>query len=424
MQIVPLDRLDWRQIVRPGDTVVWGQACGEPLALTQSLTARRHEVGGRFRVLLGTCYSRTLDAAQADVIDFAGTVGTAGNRPLSRARLIDVLPVHYPRVAAMIADGRLACDVVLLQVTPPDAEGRMSPGLINDYIRAAVARARIVVAEINRHVPFTFCRDYLTAADIDLAIASDGPLVTVPRPVIGAAERALAGHVASLVPDRAVVQPGVGAIPDAIFEALKGHRGLGVHSGTIAEGVMDLMQSGAVDNAWKEIDAGVTITGTLLGTEALFRFADRNPALRMETPDYTHAPDVVARLSRFISMNAALEVDLTGQVNAEAIGTDYLGTIGGQVEYVRAARLSPGGRSIIALPSSGPGGASRIVPALSGPVTTPRSDVDCIVTEHGVAEIAAKTVRERARALIAIAHPDHREALERAAHALYGRASA
>lgn len=421
MRIVALDELDWSSIVRPGDTVVWGQACGEPTALTRSLTSRRHEIGGRFGVLLGTCYSRTLDAALADRIDFTGTTGTAGNRPLSREGLLDVLPVHYPRVEKLIADGRIPCDVALVQVAPPDSAGRISPGTINDYIRAAIARARVVVAEINPNAPFTLCRDYLAADDIDIAIHADVPLVTVPRPTIGAVERTLARHVASVVPDGAVVQPGVGAIPDAIFEALAGHRDLGIHAGTIAEGVMDLMRSGAVTNARKEIDPGVTITGTLLGTPALFEFAHRNAALRMERPAYTHDAAVVARLSRFISINSALEVDLTGQVNAEAVGRDYVGTIGGQVEYVRAARLSPGGRSIIALPSTGPRHASRIVAQLSGPVTTPRSDVDCIVTEFGVAELAAKTVSQRAAALTAIAHPDHREDLARAAHALLRR---
>lgn len=421
MRRVKLEEIDWPAIVRPGDQVVWGQACGEALSLTGSLMARRHEIGGRFGVLLGTCYSTTLAPELADVIDFTGTTGTNGNRPLTRARLLDVLPIHYARVEWSIANGRIPCDVAIVQVTPPDAEGRMSPGVINDYIRAAVKRARVVVAEINPNVPFTYCPDYLTADDIDIAVEAEVPLVTVPRPKIGPVERAIAGHVAGMVPDGACVQPGVGAIPDAIFDALKGHRDLGVHSGTIAEGVMDLMRAGVVTNARKEIDAGVTVTGTLLGTEALFRFCHRNPALIMKQPHYTHDAAVVARLSNFISMNAALEVDLTGQVGAEAIGTDYLGTIGGQVDYVRASRLSPGGRSIIALPSTGPKGASRIVGALAGPVTTPRSDVDCIVTEYGVAELAGKTERKRAAALVAIAHPDHREALERTAHALPGR---
>lgn len=424
MKTVALADLDWSSIVRPGDMVVWGQACGEPLALTRSLTARRREVGGRFGVLLGTCFSTTLDAAFADTIDFTGTVGTAGNRPLSRAGLIDVLPIHYARVEWSLVNGRIPCDVALVQVSPPDADGRMSPGLINDYIRAAVERARVVVAEINPNVPFTFCPNYLTADDIDIAVHADVPVVTVPRATVGPVERALASRVAALVPDRAVVQPGVGAIPDAIFDALRDHRDLGVHAGTIPEGVMELIERGVVTNAHKEIDAGVTITGTLLGTERMYRFFHRNPALRMERPHYTHDAAVVARLSRFVSMNSALEVDLTGQVNAEAMGTDYLGTIGGQPDYVRASRLSPGGRSIIALTSTGPKQSSRIVARLSGPVTTARSDVDCIVTEYGVAELASKTQRQRARALIAIAHPDHREALERAARELLGYSSA
>jgi acyl-CoA hydrolase len=419
MKIVAPDGLDWPSIVRPGDTVIWGQTCGEPTSLVESLLARRHEIGGRFTVFLVTSYSGLLKAEHADVIDFRGLVGTAGVRPLSRAGLIDILPVHYSRLDALIAAGHIRCDVALVQVSPPDAEGRMSPGIVNDYNRAAMAKARVVVAEINARAPHTFTDTPIRATDIDVAIAVDRPLVSVPRSPIGATERAIAGHVVPLVPDRAVVQSGIGALPDAILDALKGHKDLGIHAGTITDGVMELMQCGAVTNAAKEVDRGVTVTGNMIGSEALFRFADRNPALRFAPPSYTHDSAVLGRLSRLISINAALEVDLTGQVNSEAVGNDYVGTIGGQVDYVRAAYRSPGGRSIIALPSTTPGGkASRIVARLNGPVTTPRSDVDVIVTEWGRAELAHKTIRERAAAMIAIAHPDFREELERAAATL------
>jgi acyl-CoA hydrolase len=421
MRIVGPDAIRWSEIVRPGDVVVWGQTCGEPLTLVESLLARRHEIGGRFGVFLVTSFSGLLAAEHADTIDFRGLVGTAGVRPLSRAGLIDILPVHYSRLDAMLASGRIRCDVALVQTSPPDADGRMSPGIVNDYIRAAMAKARIVVAEINAQAPRSFCDAPILAADVDLAIEVDRPLITVSRAAIGETERAIASHVVDLVPDRAVVQSGIGALPDAILDALKGHRDLGIHAGTITDGVMDLMRCGAVTNAAKEIDKGVTITGNMIGSEALFRFVDRNPSIKLAPPGYTHDPDVLARLSRFISINAALEVDLTGQVNSEAIGSDYVGTIGGQVDYVRAAYRSPGGRSIIALASTTPGGkASRIVARLNGPVTTPRSDVDVIVTEWGRAELGGKTLRERAAALVAIAHPQFREELARVAAALLG----
>ncbi len=422
MKIVDPATLRWSEIVRPGDVVMWGQACGEPETLSQSLMAARHDIADRFGVFLVTCYSRTLSPEQADVVDFTGLVGTAGNRPLSRAGLIDIYPIHYSRLEGMIERGEIRCDVALVQASRPNARGEISPGIVNDYLATAIAKARVVVAELNAQVPFTACHRLLSSADIDIAIETDRPLVAVNRAPIGDIERRIAANVVDLVPDGAVVQSGVGAIPDAILDGLKGHRNLAVHAGTISDGIMELMQGGAVTNALKEIDRGVTITGNMIGSRELFRFADRNPAMRLMPPSYTHNPELLAKLSNLISINGAIEVDLTGQVNAEAIGGDYVGTIGGQVDYVRGVRLSRGGRSIIALASTTPGGkASRIAAALSGPVTTPRSDVDCIVTEWGRAELAGKTLRERAAALTAIAHPDFRDDLARSARAVLGR---
>lgn len=419
MHLVARDQIPWPEIVRPGDAVLWSQGCGEPTALSQSLLARRHEIGGRFGAFLVTCYSRSLAAGQADTVDFKGLVGTAGVRPLSRAGLIDILPVQYSRLDELISDGRIRCDVALVQVSPPDEQGRMSLGITYDYIRGAAAKARIVIAEINAQMPWAFSDAYLTADDIHFAVESDRPLLAVERGATGETDRAIANQVVDLVPERAVLQTGVGGLPDAILASLGGHRDLAFHAGTMSDGVMHLIQSGAITNAWKDIDRGISVTGNLIGSEALYRFAHCNPALRLGPPAYTHNPAVLARLSRFVSINAALEVDLTGQVNSEAIQGDYVGTIGGQVDYVRAAVRSPGGRSIIALPSTTPGArASRIVAALSGPVTTPRSDVDVIVTEWGRAELAAKTIRQRAAAMIAIAHPAFRDELERAARGL------
>ncbi|MFV0297820.1 MAG: acetyl-CoA hydrolase/transferase family protein [Hyphomicrobiaceae bacterium] len=423
MRIVAADSLRWSEIVRPGDVVMWNQACGEPQALSESLMAQRHQIGGRFTVFLATNFSRTLAAEQTDVVDFCGTAGTAGIRPLSRAGLIDIYPIHYSRLPGMIERGEIRCDVALVQTTRPDENGALSSGIVADYIVSAMAKARTVVAELNARTPWTTCQRELTRDDIDIAIETDRPLVSIKRSPIGDIERRIAANVIDLVPDRACVQPGIGAIPDAILEALVHHRDLGIHGGTISDGVMELMKSGAATNAFKEVDRGVTITGNMIGSEALFRFAHRNPALRFMPPAYTHAPEVLAALSNFMSINSALEVDLTGQVNSEAIGGDYVGTIGGQVDYVRGARLSPGGRSVIALASTTPDGkGSRIKSALSGPVTTPRSDVDVIATEWGRAELAGKTLRQRAAAMVAIAHPDYREELKRAARNVLGRA--
>jgi acyl-CoA hydrolase len=219
-----------------------------------------------------------------------------------------------------------------------------------------------------------------------------------------------------------VLQVGVGATPDAILRLLHDRRDLGVHSGMIGDGLVELVEAGVITNASKPIDAGVSITGALIGTRRLSEFADRNPKIGMRSSAYTHNEATLSRLTRLVTINSAVEVDLTGQVNAEQSGDQYLGGTGGQVDYVRAGMRSRGGHSVIALPATARGGkVSRITPALSGPVTTARTDVDVIVTEFGAAELKGQTLPERARRLVAIAHPDFREELEQAARAIQRR---
>jgi acyl-CoA hydrolase len=262
----------------------------------------------------------------------------------------------------------------------------------------------------------------LPAARIDCAVHVARAPVEVSPAKIGEVDLAIAEIVAGYIEDGAVLQVGIGATPDAILRLLHDRRDLGVHSGMIGDGLVDLVEAGVITNARKPIDAGVSITGALIGTERLYRFADRNPQIGMRRSAYTHGESALSRLARLVTINSAIEVDLTGQVNAEQSGDQYLGGTGGQADYVRAGGRSSGGRSIIALPATAKGGkVSRIAAALSGPVTTPRSDVDVIVTEFGAAELKGRTLAERARRLTAVAHPDFREALEQAAHVIRRR---
>ncbi|HKT75932.1 MAG TPA: acetyl-CoA hydrolase/transferase C-terminal domain-containing protein [Sphingobium sp.] len=414
MQIVEPHRLDLSQFVRRGDTVVWGQACAEPQSLTEALVEQRARIG-RFRALIGANFSKTFAADHADHIDFVGT-GAVGNvRHLAKAGVVDIVPFHITSCDRAIDNGWLRCDVVLIQLSPPDEQGRYSVGLTSDWIRTAVRHARVVIAEVNAQVPQTRCSEPLTDADIHVRVDTDRPPLEVGSAVPGETDMAIARHALEYIPDRAVVQVGIGSVPDALVPMLKDHKDLGIHSGMIGDSVVDLIQAGVVTNAHKDIDRGVTITGALLGTRKLYDFCHRNPAVKLAPVSHTHDIRVVGALSNFISLNSAVEVDLSGQVNAEAIGRNFLGAVGGQLDYGRAAALSPGGRSIIALPSVTADGRSRIVAGLNGPVTTPRSDADLIITEYGVAELRAKPFGERIRALIAIAHPSHREALEREA---------
>jgi acyl-CoA hydrolase len=232
----------------------------------------------------------------------------------------------------------------------------------------------------------------------------------------------MAKLAAAYIEDGATIQVGIGAVPDAILRLLRDRRDLGVHSGMIGDGLVELVEAGVITNARKPIDPGVSITGALIGTRRLYEFADRNPKIGMRGSAYTHDASVLSRLPKLVTLNSALEVDLTGQVNAEQSGAHYLGGTGGQVDFVRAGARSHGGRSMIALPATARGGkVSRITASLSGPVTTARSEVDVIVTEFGAAELKGQTLAERTRRLIAIAHPDFREELDRAAHTIQQR---
>ncbi|WP_280295620.1 acetyl-CoA hydrolase/transferase family protein [Nocardia abscessus] len=412
--------LDLTTILRAGDRIVVGQACGEPTTLIEALIAQGGAIGG-VSAFIATSFSGlfTPAATESFALSSMGAIGAL--RSLTKEHRLSIVPCHVSRVGPMIEAGILGCDVAFVQVSPADECGEHSFGLVSDHVRAAVTAARIVVAEVNDQVPFTL-GERLPGAEIDYAVRVSRPPVQVPPARIGPVDEAIAGHAAAYIEDGAVLQIGVGAVPDAVLRLLHDRTDLGVHSGMIGDGLVDLVESGAITNARKTIDRGVSVTGALIGTERLYRFADRNAAIRMCATDYTHDAGVLARLERLVTINSAMEVDLTGQVNAEQTGAAYLGGTGGQVDFVRAGARSPGGHAILALPSTAKGGTvSRITATLSGPVTTARSDVDVIVTEFGAAELAGQTLAERTRRLIAVAHPDFREELERAAHVVQRR---
>jgi acyl-CoA hydrolase len=315
----------------------------------------------------------------------------------------------------------MPCDVAMIQVSPADAAGNHSCGLISDYVRAAVDKARVVIAEVNDQAPFT-PGEVIPASAIHVAIHTSRPPVEVAPAKISELDEAIARHCAGYIGDGSVIQTGVGAVPDAILRLLHDRRDLGVHSGMLGDGLVELAEAGVITNARKEIDRGVSVNGALIGTRRLYDWAHQNPAIRMTPTSYTHDAGVLGQLSRLVTINSAMEVDLTGQVNAEQTGSAYMGGTGGQVDFVRAGARSPGGCSIIALPATAKGGTiSKIAVSLSGPVTTARTEVDVIVTEFGAAELKGQSLAERTRRLIAIAHPDFREELSRAAHVIQQR---
>ncbi|MFC0282886.1 acetyl-CoA hydrolase/transferase family protein [Camelimonas abortus] len=411
-------RLDLKGLIRPGDVVVVGQGTGEPTALTEALVAQSGDIGP-VTVFLGTLFSRTFAPDAAPNLRFTGYGAIQQAGALARAGRLDPVTTHYSQLPELFASGRQRADVVMLQLSPGPEGRRPSLGMITDYLVAACRRARVVIAQMNARAPWTHGGELPGDVRVDVLVADDREPVILPGAKVGPAEEAIARHVAGLIPDGAVIEIGIGAMPDAILSALRGHRDLGFHSGMISDRTVDLIEAGVITNALKPCDTGVSIAGCLFGGRRLFDFAHDNPLLQMRPPEYTHGFAVLARLPKFTALNSAVEVDLTGQVNAEVAGGVYVGAIGGQVDFVRGAMASDGGRSIIALPSTARGGAvSRIVPQLSGPVTTARGDADTFVTEFGVAELRGQSLAERARRMIAIAHPDMREQLMEAARPL------
>jgi acyl-CoA hydrolase len=412
--------LDLSQILRPGDRIVMGQACGEPTALVEALIEQGGGIGG-LSAFIATSFSGLLTPEATDGFSLSSMGAIGALRSLARANRLSVIPCHVSQIGPMIEAGIIGCDVAFVQVSPADADGNHSFGLISDYVQAAVARARVVIAEVNEQVPFTH-GELLPAAKIDCAVHVSRPPVQVPPAAIGETDEAIAKYAAAYIEDGSVIQTGVGSVPDAILRLLHDRKDLGVHSGMLGDGLVELAEAGVVTNARKRIDKGVSISGALIGTTRLYEFAHRNPQVRMCTTSHTHDAAVLAQLDRLVTINSAIEVDLTGQVNAEQSGPAYLGGTGGQVDFVRAGARSPGGHALIALPATAKGGTvSRITVNLSGPVTTARSEVDVIVTEFGAAELKGQTLAERARRLIAVAHPDFREDLAREAHAIQQR---
>ena len=412
MKTLTLSRLRFADHVRPNDVIGWPQGPGEPLALTETLVAQGAQLESP-TLFFGLTQSPTLRPELAVHFGFRALNGAGTSRRVSS--LAEIVPCHVSAIPGLIRAGDIRVDVALIQVRPlPD--GGFTLGVIADFTQAMVERAHVVIALLNPALPRLEGDARIEAADIDVLVESDTRIIDMPDPEPSAVEREVARQVAALIPDRATIQLGVGTLPAAVAHALSGHRDLGVHSGVVSDVLVDLVEKGVVTNACKTSSPGLTVTGGLFGTQRLRDFAERSGLVALRNADHTHNLAVAAGLSSFHTINSAIEIDLTGQANAEIAGGRYLGAVGGQVDFVRAGVASPGGRSIIAFPSVTPDGKhSRIVASLgSRPVTTARSEVDVIVTEHGAAHLRGCSLRERSRRLLAIAHPHHREALERA----------
>jgi len=404
-------------LLEPGDGVWWGQANAEPtLLVRQLLTASEHVRG--LRGFSGATWDPVVSEGLADALDLYSYGALGDLRHASRRGRLTVLPCHYSALPRRFEQGLLPRDVALVQVSPPDADGCVTLGFGADYFADALPHARVRVAEVNHRVPATVGGPRIPLSSFDHVVESDLPSAEVVTRPGDDVDRAVAGHVASLVQDGDTVQVGVGSLPNEILAALRGHRDLGFHAGIVTDGVLDLVQRGVVTGARKEVDAGVAVAGTAFLSSAWMPALADLP-VEFRATSRTHDPAVLARLGSLVSINSAIEVDLRGQVGAEQVGGRDVGAVGGQVDFSRSA-AQYGRCSVIALRSSvtlrDGSTASTIVPRLAGPVTTGRVDVDHVVTEHGVAHLRGCSEREAASRLLNVAAPEHREALERELH--------
>jgi 4-hydroxybutyrate CoA-transferase len=334
----------------------------------------------------------------------------------------EYIPVFLSDIPKLFSSGVMPLDAVLVNVSPPDAHGFCSLGTSVDATLAAVHAARVVIAQLNDRMPRTLGDGVIHVSEIDYATAVSQPPFEHRDPPIGEAERAIGQHVADLVPDGATLQLGIGAIPSAVADALRDKRDLGIHTEMFTDAIVPLVESGVITGARKEINRGKIVSAFVMGTQRVYDFIDDNPMIEMRPVDYTNDTAVIRRFRRMTAINSAIQVDLTGQVCADSIGTRLYSGVGGQMDFVRGAALALEGRAIIAMPSTAAGGhLSRIVPFLTegAGVTTTRAHVQTIVTEWGVAELFGRSTDERARALIGIAHPDFRKELTRQARRLH-----
>jgi 4-hydroxybutyrate CoA-transferase len=410
-------------VVRSGDRLYLHCAAATPSALLDALVDRAEELRD-----VTVVHLHTEGPGPHLAPEMAGHfrhralfIGPNARAAVNEGRA-DYVPVFLSDVPRLFLSGALPLDVVFVNATVPDPHGFVSLGTSVEAMHAAIRAAKTVVVQLNRSMPRTLGDSFVHVNDIDLAVEVDIPPYEHPKPRIGELEKRIGEHVAALVPDRATLQLGIGAIPAATALALTDKRDLGIHTEMFTDAVVDLVGAGVVTGAAKERNRGKIVTAFLMGTPRLYDFVHDNPMVEMRPVDFTNDTHVIRSFDRMVSINSAIEVDLTGQVVADSIGHALYSGVGGQMDFIRGAGLATEGRSIIALPSSASGGTvSRIVHHLregAGVVTT-RAHVRTVVTEWGVAELFGQSLRERATALISIAHPDFRADLRREAAKLH-----
>ncbi|MFZ9594645.1 MAG: acetyl-CoA hydrolase/transferase family protein [Bdellovibrionia bacterium] len=403
--------------VKSGDRVFIHGGAATPLALIDHLLAQADRLHDVELVHLHTMGQAPYAEPQWEGHFRVSAFFVGANlRKRFRPGFVDYIPCFLSEIPNLFRSGRFPVNLALVHVSPPDRHGYCTLGTSVDIARAAVDRAQIVVAQVNPRMPRVHGDGYVHLSRFHSWIEVDTPIPQEAPKVLRPEEKQIAHHVASLIEDGSTLQMGIGSIPDAVLEALVHHRHLGIHSEMWSDGVLKLVQSGAVDNSKKKIHPGKIVSGFVVGTQALYDFIDDHPAVVQLDSAFVNDPSVIAQNPKVVAINSAVEVDLTGQICADSIGARVISGTGGQMDFIRGASLSPGGKAIIALTSRTLQGEPRIVPVLkegAGVVTT-RAHVHWVITEHGVADLYGKNFDQRAQALIQIAHPEDQEGLRQA----------
>ncbi|WIX75650.1 acetyl-CoA hydrolase/transferase C-terminal domain-containing protein [Amycolatopsis carbonis] len=392
----------------PGDTIAVEQVLGEPTVLVDELLHHADALPG-VRLFVGMSVTGVLTRVPAR-IGMVSTVGMAANTQLIGEGRMQIVPAHMSQLPWLLSEGPLKVDVALVLLSPPDADGWCSLGVTSDYAWHAISSARVVLAEINDNVPVVPGDTRVHLDQVAYSIRTHRALPEYPRADPSSLERVIAANVARYVRDGSCLQVGIGKLSEAVLQAVADRRDLGIHSGMVGDTMLEMMRDGIITGRAKDVDNGLAVAGSILGSHQALALAAEEKNLRIVSIGQTHDPARIQELSNFVCVNAALEVDLFGQINSETAGGRYVGATGGGVDFLRSSVRAPGGRSIVALPSSTRKGRSRIVPRVET-VTALATDVDVITTEHGVAELRGASAGERVERVIAIAAPEHREQL-------------
>lgn len=409
--------------IKSGDRVFIHGSASTPITLVQALLGRYKELKNIELVSITNLGDIHFDKPEyRESFFFNSLFVSANTRAIANSRYGDYVPIFLSEIPRLFRKNVLPIDAALVQVSPPDQHGYCSLGTSVDIARAAVDTAKLIIAQVNPKMPRTHGDGFLHISKIHHLVweESDLPEVNYSEK-ISEATKQIGKHVAALIEDGATLQMGIGSIPDQVLQNLYSHKNLGIHTEMLSDGVIPLLEKGIINNKLKKLNVGRSVTGFMLGTKKLYDFVNDNPTIRVMDISYVNDTSIIRQNPKATAINSAIEIDLTGQICADSIGTYQYSGIGGQMDFIRGASLSEDGRPIIALPSVTSKGQSRIVAFLkegAGVVTT-RGHVHWVVTEYGAVNLFGKNLKQRGKALISVAHPNHREALERAFHERY-----